>query len=608
MRDEFSLRADGKTPFFESIDIHFARFMEELSGTGKEVPLASALVSRYTRAGHICVDLSELSGASIEHAEPDIPARCPDSEHWIVCLRRSPVVGLPGESTPLVLDEDGRLYLWRYWDYEKRLADGLRELSSREFPVNTALLLEGLDALFPSEEGGEPDWQKIAAIIAVISGLTVVTGGPGTGKTTVVSRILTLLLEHSSNTRIALTAPTGKAAQKLQESVQSSSQNLSCSGDIRRCIPREACTIHRLLGTVPSSTRSRYSRDHPLPHDVIVVDEASMVALPLMSRLVQALRPDARLILLGDKNQLASVEAGYVLGDICDTGRRHGYSEKLTRRVTHFGCAMDRLEEGNGLQDSIVELEKTFRFAPESGIYRLSIAVNEGDSPRCMDILGSGDFPDLSFTEYRHGRDLDRTLQESILQGYAPYLAATSIEDMFRLFDSFRVLCALREGPFGVRSMNSVIEQVLVQRNLVSITGVHYHGRPVLITANDYALRLFNGDTGIILYDAEDDDLRAFFPMVGARPRKISPVRLPVHETAFAMTVHKSQGSEYDSVLLILPDRDSPVLTRELVYTGITRAKKHLEIRAREDVFSVGVSRRIERSSGLKARLWGRKA
>jgi len=606
MNMDKAVRLQGKGLFFEPIDIHFARFIEDLSGSGKEVLLACALVSRYTREGHICIDLADFSGTSIVHDEKDLPQRCPDLARWTSCLKRSPVVGMPGEGTPLVLDRDGRLYLRRYWDYEQRLADKLLDSTGRRFPVNRDLLKRGLNRMFLPGGGGDSDWQKIAAITAVFSGLTVVTGGPGTGKTFVVSRILALLMEQSGPLRVALTAPTGKAAQRLQESVLSSAQGLACSDDIRRFLPREASTIHRLLGMVPGSSRSRYWREHPLPVDVVVVDEASMVALPLMSRLVQALGKNARLILLGDKNQLASVEAGYVLGDICDLDRHHAYSPSFRSLMEHFGCEVEAGSGAPGLQDSIIELKKTFRFTPESGIYQLSSAVNEGDSSRCMEILGSGTYPDLSFVEYGTGEDLIDSLRERIVEGYRKYLEASSIQEKFMLFDSFRVLCPLRAGPFGIQGLNSTIEQILLEHGLISKHGTQYHGRPILITANDYGLRLFNGDIGIILADDEEGELGAFFQVAGGRARKVSPVRLPAHETSFAMTVHKSQGSEYDAVVLILPSRDSPVMTRELVYTGITRAKKHLQVWARPEIFSAGISRRIERSSGLNNRLWGK--
>jgi len=259
---------------------------------------------------------------------------------------------------------------------------------------------------------------------------------------------------------------------------------------------------------------------------------------------------------------------------------------------------------GSGLQDSVIELKKTYRFSPDSGIYQLSRCVNQGDVPSCMDIIRSEAYQDIRVHEAAAEDHTPGELQAIILEAYTPYLKATEPGECLKLFGSFRVLCALREGPFGVVRMNALIEKVLAAHDLIKPAAQHYHGRPVLITANDYTMRLFNGDVGIILFDHDEQELRAFFPTPQGALRTVSPMRLPQHETAFAMTVHKSQGSEFDHVLLMLPDRDSPVLSRELIYTGITRAMNHLDLSITPDIFAEAVTRRTQRTSGLRDLLW----
>jgi len=598
---DLALRQD----LFEPIDIHFAYFMERMSGKENSVLwLSAALLSRNTRDGHICLELDNLAGKALG-GDDDIhsyPA-CPALDDWLEQLRSTPVVGKPPGFVPLVLDPP-RLYLWRYWNYETKLASKLLLMGSRECAIDLLLLKEGLERLFPSAGPAVIDWQKNAAALCLKKCFSVVSGGPGTGKTTTVTRILALLLEQDQNLSIALCAPTGKAAERLRKTLQSLVPVLDCAERIKELIPAEASTIHRLLGYIPGSSRFRYRQDNPLPYDAVVVDEASMVDLALMSKLVQALKDDSRLILLGDKDQLASVEAGYVLGDICDTGYSHGYSTCISRVLKDLtGCDVQGGAEP-GMQDSIVELKKNYRFKDDSPLKKLSTAVNAGDAADCLAVLKSVDSPGLRLKRVPQPDDLFNALNQAIVDGYKLYIDASDMEQQFKLFSRFQVLCALRKGPFGAENINAVIEDILLQHGLIRAKDRQYHGRPVLVTTNDYSLRLFNGDVGIILHDPDVNDLRAVFPSADGQFRKLSPGRLPDHETAFAMTVHKSQGSEFDDVLLILPDRDSPVLTRELIYTGITRARNELEILMDEAVFRTALGRRIVRSSGLRDHLW----
>jgi exodeoxyribonuclease V alpha subunit len=600
-----------KADLFSPLDVHFAKLMAGLSGNGtQELFFAAALASHYQGEGHICFDLSSMAGKRIKEEDPDSPA-CPNLDEWLSILRRAEVVGKPGEYRPLVLD-GSRLYLYRYWDYEKKLIDNLKErIVNDPAEVNQDLLKEGLKRLFPQKSPGETDWQKVAAFASALKGFCVISGGPGTGKTFTVAKILALLLEQNTQPlRISLAAPTGKAAARLQEAIKNTREGLNCPEQVKAAIPIEASTIHRLLKNIPDSPYFRFDAKNPLPADVVVVDEASMVDLALLSKLAQAIPSSSKIILLGDKDQLASVEAGAVLGDICDTGNDHGFSRNfsgLYRKVTgeKIGEGVDE-QSDPGMRDSIVQLRKSYRFGPSSGIGKVSRAVNEGEGTQAVQLLKSGPYKDIQWRELPRPEALLSALKERVIEGFGPYIKESDSSMVFDLFNRVRILCAVREGPYGVNTLNLLVEQILRDEGLMRRGGRWYRGRPILINRNDYNLRLFNGDVGITLPDPEArGELRVFFPGPEGMPRKFPPLRLPEHETVFAMTVHKSQGSEFDKVLFLMPDRNVPVLTRELVYTAITRAKAVVEVWGKDEIFQTAISRRISRTSGLRDALWG---
>jgi len=597
------------------LDVQFAGFMTRLSGKeSDELFLSAALVSHFQGEGHICLDLSGLAEKPLLD-DPLDSVIFPKLSKWRKILQASPVVGKPGDFRPLICD-GSRLYLYRYWNYERRLVDNLKErMGNNNLKINEALLQDGLERLFPDNEKAgkkETDWQKVAALTSVLKRFCVISGGPGTGKTTTVARILALLREQagSERLRIALATPTGKAAARLQETIKNAREKLNCQEEVKTAISEEASTIHRLLGSIPDSPYFRHNTKNPLPVDVVVIDESSMVDLALLSKLVQAIPPDARLILLGDKDQLASVEAGAVLGDICDTGNIHGFSKPFCDAVERLaGENIVSSPDGSdkqGPSDCIIHLQKNYRFGVTSGIGAVSRAVNDGDNAQALTLLREGNYPDIHWQELPRPDALPRALRDLIVNGFTGYLKATDPGEIFDLFNRFRILCALREGPFGVSALNLLVEQVLKGEGVIKRDNRWYRGRPVLITRNDYNLKLFNGDIGIILPDpAANNEHRAFFQAADGTLRKFPPLRLPEHETVYAMTVHKSQGSEFNEILFLLPDRDSPVLTRELIYTGITRARERVEIWGKEEVFCTAISKRIERTSGLRDALWG---
>ncbi len=598
------------------LDIHFATFTARLAARNiPELSFAAALVSSYTRQGHICLDLSSVEGKQLlEGEDGEDPVVCPKLNDWCRKLRESTVVGDPGEYKPLILDDRSRLYLFRYWDYQEKLGDSIRRrISGDEAKIDITLLKEKLRRLFPGDQTEEIDWQRVAAFTALMKRFCVISGGPGTGKTTTVAAILALLLEQAKpeKLRIALAAPTGKAAARLQEAIRSTKEKLPCADNIKEAIPEEASTIHRLLGSIPDSPYFRHNAKNTLAVDLVVVDEASMVDLALMSKLIQALPAQARLILLGDKDQLASVEAGAVLGDICDTGTEHGFSRGFCNDLKEVtGYKIHTQQNGadeSGIQDCIARLQKSYRFGSGSGIGALSRAVNAGDSDLSIELLKGGKYGDIKRAELPQPNALSQVIKATIIQGYGDYLRASGPFEIFQVFERFRILCALREGPYGVVAINILVEQILKEEKLIRPDRRWYPGRPVLITSNDYNLWLFNGDMGIVMPDpSASGDLRVFFPAIDGTLRRFHPFRLPEHETVYAMTVHKSQGSEFDKVILLLPDRESPVLTRELIYTGISRAKESVEIWATENVFRTAVSQCIERTSGLRDAVWKR--
>ncbi len=587
--------------------------MASLSGGEMpEVALAAALASHYQGEGNVCLDLSSVAGRPLLQ-DGNENVFSPELKKWKSLLEGCPVVGKPGEYRPLILDGT-RLYLFRYWDYETKLAGILKTRTGAGWKqVDNVILKDGLARFFPKNAPAETDWQRVAAFTAVTKKFCVISGGPGTGKTFTVAKILALLLEQpgAEKLRIALAAPTGKAAARLQEAIKNSKEKLNCGEDVKKLIPEEASTIHRLLGNLPGSPYFRHNTENPLSADVVVVDEASMVDLALLSKLAQAVSPEARLILLGDKDQLASVEAGAVLGDICDTGKLHGYALRFCIALKEIAGEEVPPSGGDGdgpsMRDSIIQLQRSYRFGGASGIGEVSRAVNQGDDPRAIELMKAGSYGDIRWKDLPGADGLPARLRDPILTGFSAYLQEPDPAKAFELFNRFRILCALREGPYGVRDLNVRVEEALRNEGVLGREGRWYRGRPVMITRNDYNLRLFNGDVGITLPDPQaGNELRVFFPAADGSIRTFPPLRLPDHETVYALTVHKSQGSEFDRVLLILPDRESHVLTRELIYTGITRAREGVEIWGREEIFRAAVSRRIERASGLREALWGK--
>jgi exodeoxyribonuclease V alpha subunit len=584
---------------FSPLDLRFAEFLGAMSESAiaPVVSLSAALVSRERSLGHSCVALEEWAGASLRSDGKGTPL--PGQSEWMDALDKVPdLVGDGGVPAPLVRDGSGFLYLYRYWKAERFLIEAVKTRLRASSPVpDPASMAPLFRKLFPPPEDGETDGQAQAAASALRHLFAVVTGGPGTGKTTTVARILALLYHQDPDGLLALASPTGKGAARLTESILREAGRLPIDESLRdRLLASKAGTLHRILGYNPSTETFRYGPEHRLPIRTIVVDEASMVDLLLMDALFQALPEDGRVILLGDKDQLASVETGYVLGDLCRASRTESpVSEAF---ASFFRTLSNQPLQGtrkrvSPLRDAVTELTKNYRYPKFPGIGVLARAVNAGDPDRTIEVLEDARFPEVSLAPHPE-KAVD--LLSPILGELEAWAKASTPEEALDRLRDFQILCATRRGRWSVDHGNKIVEAWLRRRGC-SLSGTWYRGRPVMVTENDYHVRLFNGDLGVCWPDKGAN--WAWFPDEEDKPRRVPLSKLPGHETAFAMTVHKSQGSEYRKVLLVTPASDAPILSREHLYTGITRAREVVALCAGEEILREAVRRSASRKSGL---------
>jgi exodeoxyribonuclease V alpha subunit len=649
-----TLRTMSNAGLLRHLDSALANFIAALDpGADPALLVAAAILSRREGQGHSCLPMADLPASdpmlfgwpleaqdSVAALWHDLPF---ELEGWLGAATASPTVQRighdPDRGQPLVIDGPAtapRLYLRRYWQFERTVGHAIIARCRTVDPVDEAATRGWLDRLFVRSDGAQPhkspvDWQKIACAIALRSRLTIITGGPGTGKTYTAARLLAVLLATATDPqrlRIALAAPTGKAAARLKQSIDGSLQSLQASIggelDLSALTHRigAARTLHSLLGARPDTRRFRHHAGNPLDADIVIVDEASMVHLEMMAALLEALPARARLILLGDKDQLASVEAGAVLGDLCRDAQAGQYSPETARYLmTTTGEVLPDVYlapagESPVLAQQTVMLRESRRF--DGPIGALALAVNGAKDPAQPGTLLREDATENLFLSEGAAQadviDLAVGGRPGASASYLDYARALNTgpadgsadahdnwaKNVLRAFDRFRLLCAVREGDWGVSGLNRAIERKLESIRQLKPQGTWYKGRPVMVTRNDPTLGVFNGDIGLALPAAENPALLRVYFLDGERLRSVAVSRLAHVETAFAMTVHKSQGSEFEHTVLVLSAQSGNVLTRELIYTGITRARKAFSLCAeRTGLLEVGVASATLRESGL---------
>lgn len=617
------LKANG---VISALDFHLARFFMPKANLIDQLQLRRfafliAWMSVEVRAGHVCIDLAHLTknqftfryGSEIADLLFEQLGH-PDLIDWQQLCNQigNDIIG--NNHSPLIL-ESNQLYFQRMWLYQKRVANYFGINQQLYLPTDKQQLIDLINRLFPLNNSDEIDWQKVAVISALTRKISIISGGPGTGKTTTISKLLTALVvinqqNEAKNLRIMATAPTGKAAARLTESLSIALENLELTPSIKACLPSEAITLHRLLGARPNTNQYLYNQQNLLNIDVLLIDEASMVDLPMMAKVIQALPKHCRMILLGDKEQLSSVEAGAVFGDLCELIEQ-GYSQSYVAMIKELtGYQLSATNDQALFADSVCLLQKSYRFNQKSGIGQLANLIKAGKSKAILALFDQQRYSDILFTPLEHDEHYLAAINYSV-NNYRHYFSEianqpTESQHILHCFGQFRLLCALREGPFGVEGLNRIIEKTLEKQNIIqrSKHQVWYIGRPIMILRNNLSLGLFNGDIGITLPDPDDlTKLRVYFLLPNGKIKGFSPYRLPEHETAYAMTIHKSQGSEFDHINIILPTEYSPLLTRSLLYTAVTRAKKQVAIFSACTILTRTIQAKTQRQSGLLKQL-----
>ncbi len=543
----FDLETLYENGFFSDLDYYSAKTIADVFNEKDGIVLAScALVSKQLAEGHICIDIVQASGSSQPVSEKlHQTVRFPDENVWLTALKNTPVVSATVDS-PMVLDSENRLYFSRYFDFQSRLANNIAQRVSLKKPGTDEMRIDQILTSFFKKEDPHTHAQKMAVKSAVINPVTIISGGPGTGKTYVTTMIKKVLFAYAKEQQIDLpriicTAPTGKAASKMDQ----------------------GSTIHAILKPLKDRPGFYFNKRKPLHADVVIIDEASMIDLPLLTRLFEAVQLSARIIILGDKHQLSSIQAGAVFYDICNV---------------------------KALSDFSFVLEHNFRSKGKTGIENLSRAINENNADLVGDILTSKKYADIVFEE-----DLSN-LKKYILKGYQPFITAATTEDSLDELDTFKVLCAHNLGEYGTLQINHVCEKILLSGNNSDIQNTRLK-KVIMVNTNDYKKGLFNGDTGVVI--DRNEGKAAVFRSQENKIRQYRTSDLPGFDTAFAITVHKSQGSEFGTVLMIIPEKLSPVVTRQLLYTGVTRAKTKVMILGQLNNIKMAMKKNTKRNSGF---------
>ena len=572
---------------FDELDFEFAENVVSLSSDDEDTFLVSLIASHASKNNSVCFD-----------CERDVFED--DTLNLVIhniIDNKTRAKFAYDKNLPVVI-ENSKIYLRRYYEYEKETASEIIRRASASAENLPSEVFSAAEKLLSALDITEEE-KKISVLNALSKKVSFISGGPGTGKTSLAVNIILLYIKKKlmkgERPSIALCAPTGKAAAHLKKSVEGALSKIRDNDKVKdlfekeiKYVPLKGETVQKLIGTKIGSISAKYNKNETLPHDLIIADETSMFDLSLMKKLFSALSPSASIVFLGDKDQLASVQAGSVFGDICSFSKNG---------------SVEKPDNSECLSKSITVLKKSFRFDPDKGIGKISKAVNESDIHGVQDAFNSDDnirFIENNESGFQGFRKKLKEIIESEIKRYSndyPYIFPVNKakpEELLARMKNIQILSALRKGPGGFGEINAIVEEIF------SLTGNIYHGMPVMAVENDYDMKIFNGDTGII---CKEERLNAYFPGDDAL-RKINPYLLKSYEKSFCMTVHKSQGSEFENIIFVLPNEDSRVLTKELIYTAITRAKKNITIIGSKEILNAGILRKTERSSGLSSRLW----
>ena len=618
---------------FQDIDFQFAKFILKEANTEDEILFLSAALASYSlRAGNTCCSIKHLAEtkfpeykSGIELGTGSMPTIIlPEYSVWKKCLSKYPHIVSSENYTPLILDNSDRLYLHRYWNYENKLAAEIRNRCQRDIELTdkiTAEHIKNISTLFQNYKSNNTDWQQVAVLTAILNKFCIITGGPGTGKTTTVTAILAMLLDINPNYKIKICAPTGKAGSRLNESISEEINNINPLNSLlttEKLRNLETSTVHRLLKPLPMSPHFKHNEKNPILADIVVVDEASMIPQALFFKLISAIPKSAKIILLGDKDQLASVEAGAVMASLCNSTTPNEFSEKHCSFLEKFfkdnKWKFKTAGKTTPLINSVIELEKSYRFDDDKGIGKVKHALHS--TPENIYNVGKNNSEEFILLHLPKVSELEKSICSYIDNLYiadksakvhaaskkikfTDFMNAETPEKAFYILSEFKILCSHNIGLTGVDKINRIIHSHLFKEPFENLPV----GTPIMIIENNNQLQLFNGDMGIIWND-ESGYKKAFFP--NGHEDNLKPVSLsllPKYTEVFAMTIHKSQGSGFQKILVILPGSYSPILTKELIYTAITRAKKECVIWAKRKIFEQAAVTPTIRHSGLEDKL-----
>ncbi|MFP4460099.1 MAG: exodeoxyribonuclease V subunit alpha [Candidatus Zixiibacteriota bacterium] len=615
-----------------SIDLHFADFICNLADKNAKddgydiIWHIAALLSNKISSGDICLMLKDIENSKIsdnvyindydtDHISDNY--RFPSIIEIQKALDDTGIVSAPDGFAPLIIDSSVRLYMQKYYYYETKIIEKLSHIiNSKPLDFDEGFAKSILDRLYPDTSQDGLNWQKIGTALSILRQFIVITGGPGTGKTTTAARAMAFLIamyrNSGQNAKIAICAPTGKAARRLSDSIGQQVEGIDIDEDIKEMIPREAKTLHRLLGAKWFSSFYRHDADNPLPYNIIIVDESSMVDMPLFAKLLDAIPKNGKLIMLGDKDQLASVEAGHIFGAVCDRPNLDRYSSDTAQKLENLIGEKVKISEKDRpkLEDSIVFLKKNWRFKGGGDIGKLASSIRDGEKDNIMKIMMAEKFPDIEFVYDKSQNEITDYIAHRFSDNFLEMNHINSIEEAASEIDNFSILCALKHGPFGAERIDERVKAFVKHKLGISKNAEYFNGMPIMILKNDPSKSLYNGDIGIVKYSqskprniSNDKELRFHIRLKEKEYRNYLIHQLPEHTSCYAMTIHKSQGSEFKEIAVILPDKPSPILTKELFYTAISRAKEKVYIFGKKEIIADMIGLKIKRESGLKERL-----